>query len=368
MRTFTLSLLVLLLIPGLPPGVSQAQAVPRTDTPRAGHLRVTFEPVITTWEREYSDSGRRRIGASLPATVFVRAERRVTPLIAEFGITNRVAIGVRLPIVRVRTQAGYHLDSTGKPDDPAAAALDSMLRDSTYDFAPIRNTTRRLRYFPGDAEIEAKYRLLVAANYATSASLVVRLPTGHQDSPRDLFDIPTGDHQTDLEARVAQELIVGGRLWLNASLRAGQQRPGTRERRVGPAAMLLIPRGATASLNWNPGDYLAVDVAPMYRFSPYFGAGFTAGYWTKRRDRYAYRSAQDSIDVATALGAPVAASVLNAGTGERWLRLGVAVSYVGPDVEGGFSIEQTVSGAAGGGLIPAATVFRVVMRTSRWPF
>ena len=352
-------LVLTLIIPGLTPGVSEAQAVPRTDTPRAGTLRVTFEPIITTWEREYSDSGRRRIGASLPAPVFVRAERRVTPLVAEFGITNRVAVSARLPIVRVRVQA--RTDSS-----PAELALDSLLRDSTYDFAPIRNTSRRLRYFPGDAEFEAKYRLLVGSNASTSASLVVRFPTGHQDSPRDLFDIPTGDHQTDLEVRVAQELILGGRLWLNASLRAAQQRGGTRERRVGPASQLLIPRGATARLDWNPGDYVALDAAPMYRFSPYFGVGFTAGYWTQKRDSYAYRSAQDSIDVAANLGAPVAASVLNAGTGERWLRLGAAVTYVGPDVEGSFSIEQTVSGA--GGLVPAATVFRVVMRTSRWPF
>src|SRR5438876_59733 len=43
-----------LMITGLAPGVS-AQAVPRTDTPRAGALRFTFEPVITTWEREFTD-------------------------------------------------------------------------------------------------------------------------------------------------------------------------------------------------------------------------------------------------------------------------------------------------------------------------
>jgi hypothetical protein len=333
--------------------------VPRTDTPRAGVLRVTIEPVITTWEREFTDSGRQRIGASLPALVFVRAERRVTPLIAEFGISNRLAVIARLPIVRTRVQA--HTD-TGA----AGRSLDSLLRDSTYRFAPILNTARWLRYFPGDAELEAKYRLVVAPTHAASVALVLRLPTGHQDSPNDLFDIPTGDHQTDIEANVTQELIVARRLWLNVAVRAARQRPGTRERRVGPQSTLLLPHAATALLDWRPGDYAAIDVAPMYRFSPYFGAGFTAGYWSRKRDHYAYRSAQDSIDVETRLGAPVPASVLDAGTSQRWLRLGVAVSYVGPEMEGSFSIEQTVSGA--GGRVPAATVFRVVMRTSRWPF
>ncbi|HXM39245.1 MAG TPA: hypothetical protein VN908_11380 [Gemmatimonadales bacterium] len=357
MRTW--SLVLLLLILGLAPGVSRAQAVLRTDTPRAGTLRVTFEPVITTWEREFTDSGRRRIGASLPAPVFVRAERRVTPLIAEFGISNRIAVGLRLPIVRVRVQAQHDTSAAGR-------SLDSLLRDSTYDFAPIRNTPRNLRYFTGDVELQAKYRLFVAPTYATSVAFVLRLPTGHQDSPHDLFDIPTGDHQTDLEAQVAQELIVGNRLWLNVLVRAARQQPGTRDRRVGPQSTLLIPRGATARLDWRPGDYAAIDVAPLYRFSRYFGAGFTAGYWSRKRDHYSYRSAQDSSDVATRLGAPVPASVLDAGTSERWLRLGGAVTYVGPNWEGGFSIEQTVSGA--GGRVPAATVFRIVLRTSRWPF
>lgn len=344
------------------PALGAAQAVPRTDTPGAGLLRVSFDPVISTWEHEWVDGRRRRLGASLPATVFVRAEQRVTPLVLDFGLTNRVAIGVRVPVVRVRTREFLLPDSAG-------SALDSLLRDSTYAFAPLANTPRRLRYFPGDAEIEAKYLFASGPTLKTSAALVVRLPTGHQDSPHRLFDIPTGDHQLDIEARLAQELIVAGRLWLNALLRAGRQQPGTRERRIAPQTTLLVPRGATARLDWNPGDYLGIDVAPLYRFSPYFAAGVTAGYWIRAQDQYAYRSAQDSIDVAARLGAPVAAGVLDAGTAERRARLGVAVTYVGPRVEGGLSIEQTVSGkGGGGGLIPAGSVFRIVLRTSRWPF
>ena len=58
--------------------------------------------------------------------------------------------------------------------------------------------------------------------------------------------------------------------------------------------------------------------------------------------------------------------VLDAGTGIRRTRLGFAITYLGSDVEGSLSIEQTVSAA--GGLVPVATVFRIVMRTSRWPF
>jgi hypothetical protein len=383
--------LLLAVLSLLPPRISPAQAVPRTDTPRGGTLRVTFEPVITTWEQEFTaDGSKQRIGASLfseirstlrcrriagflacsvvPPPVFVQAERRETPLVAEFGITNRIAVGVRLPLVRVHVHETFRLDSIGAPaQDSAARALDSLLSDTTYAFGPISNTGRRSRYFAGDVELQAKYRFLESHDHALSGALVVRLPTGHQDSPNRLFDLSTGDHQTDIEIQVTQELTLLRRLWLHAMLRAGRQQPGTRQRRVGPQSTLLIPHAALAQLNWDPGDYAALDIAPMYRFSRTFGLGFTAGYGTKQRDRYSYRSTQDSIDVATRLGAPVSAGVLDAGTEQRWTRLGVAVTYVSSDYEGSVSIEQTVSGSKGAH-VPAATVLRVVMRTSRWPF
>ncbi len=370
------------------PGPVRAQAGPRTDTPRAWTLRFTFEPVITTWEREFTDDGHEReLGGSLFSEtkpplqctgvvlvcrylftpVFVHVERRVTPFALELGITNRFAVGAKLPIVRANTRATYPLDSLGRPGfAKAAQRLDSILQDSTYAFAPIAETTRRLRYFPGDVELQAKYGLIESPRYALSATMLVRLPTGHQDSPDDLFDVATGDHQTDIEVQVAQELTLFDRLWLNALVRAGRQQPGTRTRRVGPESVLLIPRAARATLAWDPGDYVAVDVAPLLRFSRSFGVGLTAGYYTQTRDRYSYRSAQDSIAVATGLGAPVAASILDAGTALRWARLGFAMTYQGSDVEGSLSFEQTVSGS--GGLVPVATVFRIVMRTSRWPF
>ena len=372
------------------PRTSPAQAGPRTDTPRAGKLRVTIEPVITTWEREFTTDGHEQpIGASLFSethppyiclqvkgflqcrynftSVFVREERRVTPLALDFGITDRIAVGVSVPLVRVNTRAGYQLDSLGNWGAPGAAArLDTILNDTTYAFGPVVGTSRRERFFAGDVEVNAKYRVLESQTYALSGAVVVRLPTGHQDSPNNLFDLSTGDHQTDIELQVAQELTLFNRLWLNALVRAGRQQPGTRERRVGPQSVLLIPHAALATLNWDPGDYVAIDVAPMLRFSKVFGAGLTAGYWTQTRDRYTYRAPQDSIDVATRLGAPVSASVLNAGTALRWTRVGFAMTYASADLEGSFSIEQTVSGS--GGLVPVATVFRIVMRASRWPF
>src|SRR6266704_566152 len=227
-----------------------------------------------------------------------------------------------------------------------------------YRGLPFRNSWR---INVEDIEVAAKYRFAAGAHYAGTAVALVRLPTGTTDSADDLLRQWIGDHQTDLEGRLVQELTVGP-VWLNVALRAGLQRPGTRVRRVAPWYALLVPSAATTALRWDPGDYLGVDVAPLVRLAPQLAAGFTAAYWTKARDHYTFQSPQDSIDLATRLGIPTPASVLDAGTSQRWLRLGFTLSYVGKTVEGGFSIEQTVTGA---GVVPAATRYRIVFRTSR---
>jgi len=511
-------LAILLSIPGLAPGVAWAQAVPRSDGPRAGTLRVTVDPTVETWSAQFVNGRRSPLGgvftgdsarvwfpgivrlerdvrtvtglgayvASIGSQVLaIRAERRTTPIGLEFGITNRLSVGVMVPLVRVNVQESFrvnppgsnlgllpqrstdslrystffgHLDSAmtllgdsitaGAYGCPAALAcaraqalqtqgqelrdalrravygsvdtaalylplvtsqagqsiasivsslgraladtfgiakfskdtfllpeapvpgstLDSILgaRLSAAGLAPFGGTLRRLRYFPGDAELSAKYRFAVARNWAAAATVLVRLPTGHQDSPNDAFDLAAGDHQTDLELRVVQEATLFNRLWLNLSLRAGQQRPGIRERRVASQDSWFVPAGAQLWLNWDPGDYVGVDFAPLLRLGPRLGAGVTVGYYTKGRDHYTFATTGDSLSLITILGAPRSASVLDVGTSERRLRLGAAVTYVGPNGEGSLSFEQTVSGY--GGMIPVATVLRIVMRTSHWPF
>jgi hypothetical protein len=225
----------------------------------------------------------------------------------------------------------------------------------------IQAFRQNFRYRMGDVELAAKYRLLAGAHYAAAVQALVRLPTGGQDSANDLLIPSVGDHQLDLEGRLMQELTVGP-LWLNLAIRAGMQRPGTRVRRVAPWDAFLVPAAATTNLRWDPGDYVGVDVAPLVRLAPELAAGFTAGYFSKARDHYAFQSAQDSVALATRMGFPTAAGVLDEATSQRWLRLGFAVTYHAPSVEGGFSIEQTVSGA---GLVPGATVYRLVLRTTR---
>jgi hypothetical protein len=280
-----------------------------------------------------------------------------------------VGLGIDSTVAQLQRQlqSTYHVAGFGDAfllatDTLTAARFATLLNDTSYGFgyAPLRDSWR---YGMGDLALQAKYRL-GGKTYAAAVTGLVRLPTGARDSTLDLLDIPISDHQRAYELTLTQELTVARRLWLNLAVRAGTAEGSTRARRVASSNAFLVPYQAIAVVNWDVGDYLAVDFAPMYRFTPNFAAGFTAGYRTQRADQYTYPSVQDSLNVATRLGAPTPASVLDEGTAVDWLRLGLAVTYAGPRMEGGFTVEQTVNGA--GGVVPAATVFRIVLRID-WP-
>lgn len=247
-------------------------------------------------------------------------------------------------------------------DTLTAARFGQFLNDSSFGFGynPLRNTWR---YGLGDLALQAKYRV-GGGRYAAAIAGLVRLPTGARDSTLELLDIPIADHQPAFEVTLTQELTIARRVWLNLAARAGTATGSTRARRVAPGDAFLVPLQTTTVLLWDAGDYLAIDFAPMYRFTSAFAVGGTIGYRTKRADHYAYESAQDSLDLAGRLGAPIPASVLDQGTAQQSLRVGLAVTYATPRLEGGFTVEQTVSGA--GGPVPAATEFRLVLRVD-WP-
>ncbi len=230
---------------------------------------------------------------------------------------------------------------------------------------PLQDTPRNLRVWPGDMEVEAKWRAIEAGTYAAAVRAGVRLPTGHQDNPNNVYDVSAGDHQTDVDLRFIQEVTFWDRLWLNLSLEGAVQMAGTRYRRVTPYFDPFVSRATLAQLRWDPGDYWKIDFAPLYRFNKEFGAGFTWGYYSRGSDRYSFITPQDSMNLSTQLGGPVSAGVLDQGTAYHAMRVGFAATYLGPDIEGGFSAERTVSGGSASvppGLAPVATVLRFYLR------
>jgi hypothetical protein len=290
-----------------------------------------------------------------------------SPFVPLAGSDVGVGIDSTVAQLQQQLQTTYHVAGFSDAfllatDTLTTASFASFLNDTSYGFgyAPLRNTWR---YGLGDLALQAKYHI-GGGTYAAAIAGLVRLPTGARDSTLEVLDIPIADHQPAFELTVTQEVTVARRLWLNLAVRAGTATGSTRARRVAPPDAFLVPFQATTVVLWDVGDYLAIDFAPLYRFTSNFAAGLTAGYRTRRADHYAYESAQDSLELADRLGAPIPASVLDQGTAQHSLRVGVAVTYAGPKMEGGFTVEQTVSGA--GGPVPATTVFRLVVRVD-WP-
>src|SRR5206468_9583162 len=144
----TLRLALALVSPAVTGGARlAAQAVERTDVPARGVLRMTFDPRIMTWNDEFTDAGRLKLGAPLTGDTVggryipvvarleqnvrvasglsgfvaslgagllsVRQERRTYPMSAELGLTNRLSVSLMVPMVRVATRASLQISNRG---------------------------------------------------------------------------------------------------------------------------------------------------------------------------------------------------------------------------------------------------------------
>src|SRR6266576_1018886 len=90
MRTFRLVLA--LAGPAVTCGASiAAQAVERTDAPARGVVRVTFDPRIMTWNDQFTDAGRMKLGAGLTGDT---VGGRYIPVVARLEQNVRLASGL----------------------------------------------------------------------------------------------------------------------------------------------------------------------------------------------------------------------------------------------------------------------------------
>src|SRR3989442_16016899 len=68
-----------------------AQGVERTDAPARGVVRVTFDPRIMTWNDQFTDAGRMRLGAGLTGDT---VGGRYIPVVARLEQNVRLASGL----------------------------------------------------------------------------------------------------------------------------------------------------------------------------------------------------------------------------------------------------------------------------------
>jgi hypothetical protein len=224
-------------------------------------------------------------------------------------------------------------------------------------------------WYAGDTEVTATVRLLGSAADAPTpsrldllATALVRLPTGTVDDPEVLLDIGAGDGQTDLEARLLARLTAGP-FGLHMGGRYGVQRSRTLVRRVAPPEMILAPASTRQLVEWEPGAYFGVEIAPVWRFTEELN--LVAEYRGFRKNRDAYRlvdpSAGGSLDVSVlAQGSGV--TLHEIGGSLRYDTLGRLSSGVRP-LQAHLRIVHAVSG--GGGQTPVTTQIELGVRLFR---
>jgi hypothetical protein len=192
----------------------------------------------------------------------------------------------------------------------------------------------------GDVEAHATLRLLESRSGATLAEppnvsyqlgvgALLRLGTGEVDDPNVFLDLGAGDGQTDLEARVFGNLRVGSvGLWGEA--RYGMQRPRTVIRRVGPPDLVLIPLVNLASVEWSPGDYLELQLAPRGHLSPELAVSASYRLFHKGQDTFTRLSALPPAPDTTPVPSPPIfpdVDVLATGTEQTLHEAGVGLLY-----------------------------------------
>lgn len=182
----------------------------------------------------------------------------------------------------------------------------------------------------GDVEVSASVRLLEGAvrdsaaapprlTYRIIGTALGRLPTGEADDPDVFLDVGWGDGQTDLEGRLLAQLTIGNHLGIQGAARYGVQMSRTLVRRVAPPEMVLAPSSSRHLVEWSPGSYFGVEVAPVFRLT---GELSLAGEYRL------FRKGRDSYELTgTSVGAPVDPVVLELESGTTLHEVGGTLRY-----------------------------------------
>jgi hypothetical protein len=245
---------------------------------------------------------------------------------------------------------------------------DFLLLPATLQSGVAGDTLASVRgiWQAGDVEVSATVRLLESRargpdepppgfTYSVLATVLGRLPTGQVDHADILLDVGTGDGQADLEGRIRAALTFGGRVGLAGGARYGRQLSRTLVRRVAPPELVLAPLSTRQLVEWTPGDYWGLEVAPGFRFSSELSLSAEYRVFRKKRDDYELTGAS--------VGAPVDPSVLEVESGVTLHEVGGTLRYdnLGSVIggAGGWPLQLQMrvlrAAAGGGGQTPVTT-------------
>jgi len=244
--------------------------------------------------------------------------------------SDYAAAGVALPALT----AGMDLpDSAVTRDDIQRFLMDPAVGAGGDSLAMALRT--RL----GDIEAAATYVIADGPRYRGRVTTTIRLPTGMVGSDRNFVEVGTGDHQTDVEVAVRNDVALGTSLRIVAAGRVGVQLADELWRRVSPPNLPIAPLAQRALVRRDLGDYVGVDLTPTWLLDDALSLGVRYSFFRQGPTRFTYADPADSARVG------VAAGVLDAETSVRWMRAGATLTFstLGRHAAGRARLPYTVS-------------------------
>jgi len=234
-----------------------------------------------------------------------------------------------------------YIANLGTWDNPVAAGAPiSAAQATTYlsDSLQIAPLGLVERSHLGDIELGAKVLLLDTFGSGPAArahrngfgmrlaaGAFARLGTGQLERPDDIFDIGTGDGQTDFEGNGAVDLIFGRRFWASIVGRYGAQLVDQRTFRIPDVAQNpFVMKYREEIVSRDLGDYLEVEASPRWVYNDYLALSANYLYRHKGQDKYTGMfTTQDPT------GQPITldASILGVGTEQKEQRIGGGASF-----------------------------------------
>jgi hypothetical protein len=230
-------------------------------------------------------------GADFVPIAGTAAQLAIDHRIGEFDTAYRGYLGSSTPVLGSRpfaAQASMALEDAQRllTDPTFGIEADALKRVTRYGIGDIELGAMLLLIDPYGGSAERRLHPSGPALRLAAGGLV-RLGTGKLDSPNNLADIGTGDHQNDVEGRVVADVILGSHAWISMAGRYGVQLADQVERRIprirgapftGSYARQLVDRDL--------GDYVTLDVTPRWSLNEYVQVGGEYRFLRRDRDRY----------------------------------------------------------------------------------
>ena len=240
-------------------------------------------------------------------TADIKSSILANAVAAEYGLTDRLSVGIILPIVHAIVTAKGHSSSSPqfegfvKSLTPEQGRLKAALNQVKSELSlPAINQAleQDLGYDGGiqswsgtgigDLEIGGKFKYFESHPFRMTVKAGVRAPTGRRDQPDQLFDLAFGDGQWDLAAFHYVDYSPHSKVYFTLESGYTAQLPHTATYRV-PIITGVEITPIKAKLDQDPGDIVEaaleanwsftrlLTLSPKYRFREKFSDHYSGG-------------------------------------------------------------------------------------------